>query len=607
VTAPKAEPRQRTSRWIYPPPPIPWQVTGNHWISIPCIHPVNASIHLIGAVNARTRSAVELAGARDFLAGEGQALAKIEMTVNGKRESLGAGGMVWEREGAWIPTFSSSIGQLGLRGTICAPAGKDAELPGMVIHLSVENRGSSSVTVSAALTGTLGWKQLRVRTPREITGPSYLHSDRGEVLLGCADTSGLMIAIATADAEGDAFASSSGDWGLASPEVSIAPGEREDIVFIAGMATEPDGALAMLDTIRRRGWRALMDQTRAHLSALAQATSEPQVDRLINRNLAFAFHTGVVRALDDGRIYPVRSRVPWNGHGLTVRSWDVLVWLLPALQLGDPAIAREVLLRMCELHGHAPGNGVSYLDGTLFENGFSIESAAAFPIAVDDYIVQTNDDAIVEEPALAEALYAAHEEIAHRKHPTLSLYSTDLGPTGAASSFPYTTHGNAVAAYALEVLSRTLDAKTAEKVQDAEAVRAAVLRHLSTEGKDGRSRLLAATDLDGHVDAGDDPSASLYWLPYFHLIGRDDSVYRRTVKQWDGTSSSELVERCARLVGPDPSTTLQWLRRASLDNGVAAELVDESGRAIGNGGDAALAGLVAYLAWYSVHALGARA
>jgi hypothetical protein len=39
---------------------------------------------------------------------------------------------------------------------------------------------------------------------------------------------------------------------------------------------------------------------------------------------------------------------------------------------------------------------------------------------------------------------------------------------------------------------------------------------------------------------------------------------------------------------------------------VAAELVDESGRATGNGGDAVLSGMVAYLAWYAVHALGAK-
>jgi hypothetical protein len=69
----------------------------------------------------------------------------------------------------------------------------------------------------------------------------------------------------------------------------------------------------------------------------------------------------------------------------------------------------------------------------------------------------------------------------------------------------------------------------------------------------------------------------------------------------------ELQVRCARLIGPNGADALEWLRRAPLDNGFAAELVDENGKAVGNGGDAALSGLIAYLVWYSSHALGLKA
>ena len=60
-------------------------------------------------------------------------------------------------------------------------------------------------------------------------------------------------------------------------------------------------------------------------------------------------------------------------------------------------------------------------------------------------------------------------------------------------------------------------------------------------------------------------------------------------------------------MGPDSAAVLQWLRRSALDNGLAAEEVDEAGRAVANGGDAALSGLVAWSAWYAVHALGTSA
>ena len=51
---------------------------------------------------------------------------------------------------------------------------------------------------------------------------------------------------------------------------------------------------------------------------------------------------------------------------------------------------------------------------------------------------------------------------------------------------------------------------------------------------------------------------------------------------------------------------MKWLRRAPLDGGLAAEIVDAEGRAVQNGGDASLAGLLAYMLWLAVHVLGVK-
>jgi AcrR family transcriptional regulator len=169
---------------------------------------------------------------------------------------------------------------------------------------------------------------------------------------------------------------------------------------------------------------------------------------------------------------------------------------------------------------------------------------------------------------------------------------------------PYTLHGNAVVAQALDVFRRTLDEETAREVEDPEAVRAALRRHFAVE-RDGKGVLAAATDLADGVALVDDPSASALWLPLYEAVERHDSAYRRTVKGL-GTEPRELVLQCARLFGPDSSAVQQWLRRAPLDGGFAAELVDQEGRAVANGGDAALSGLLAWSLWYAVHALGVR-
>jgi hypothetical protein len=160
-----------------------------------------------------------------------------------------------------------------------------------------------------------------------------------------------------------------------------------------------------------------------------------------------------------------------------------------------------------------------------------------------------------------------------------------------------------VVAQALEVFRRTLDEETAKEVQDPAAVRAALLRHFTTE-RDGKPVFAAAADLKGARADQDDPVGSAYWLPLYGAVERGDSTYRRTARALAGQHGETLAGRCARAMGPDAAQVLQWLRRAPLDNGFAAELVDDAGRAVGNGGDAALSGLLAYTAWYAVHVLG---
>jgi hypothetical protein len=380
------------------------------------------------------------------------------------------------------------------------------------------------------------------------------------------------------------------------------------VAFYLAVGPERDGAEATARVLRRRGWHELLASTRDALRSLEQSSGHAALDRLINRNLLFAYFYAVGRALDDAQYYLIRSRSPWTGHGVTVRDWEALAWTIPAVQLADPPLARELLLRTCELHGYAPGRGVHYLDGTLFEPGFGLEGVASYPIAVERYIRDTGDDRVVDEPVLADTLYLAAEDLATRRDARVPLYSTEVSPSGEPVAFPFTVHANAAVALALEVLRRTLDEETARGVQDPDAVRAAIQRHFVVEpgqGGGGHAAYVSSADLAGATSSVDDPSASIFWLPVFEAVARQDSTYRRTVKRIDVTPHM-LVHQCARIVGPDATMVLQWLRRAALDGGVAAEVVDEEGRAVGNGGDASLSGLLAWTTWYAASAFGER-
>lgn len=594
---------------LLPPPRIPWQITGNHWVALPCIHPADASIHAIGMLHRASRSAIEFAGAPNFADGAGPALARPSLDIAGVRHELSDVPIAWERALGWIPTFTCTIADIVVRGTIFAPYGRDADVSGAVYALSFENRRKEDTAIDVTLAGTLGHRQLRVRSPRVFEDANRASlGDGGTVLLEGSSLPGLAAVAFIADHAGgegpEPVASVDGNRFSLRRSLLVPAGGRAQAAFYFAVGPERDGAGATVRVLQRRGWRELLSSTRDALQSLEQSTGNEPMDRLINRNLLFAYFYGVGRALDDAQYYLVRTRVPWNGHGLTVRDWEALMWTVPAVQLADPPLARELLLRMCELHGYAPGRGVHYLDGTLFEPGFALEGVASYAVAADRYVRDTGDDRVVDEPALADTLYLSAEDLDARRDKRVPLYSTEVSPSGAPVAYPFTLHANAVVAQALEVLRRTLDEETARGLQDPEAVRAAINRHFVVETA-GKSTYASAIDLAGSTSLADDPSASAFWLPIYETVARQDSTYRRTVRGIDVTPHL-LAHQCARLVGPDATAILQWLRRAPLDGGVAAEVVDVDGRAAGNGGDASLSGLLAWSAWYAVNALGER-
>jgi hypothetical protein len=586
-----------------PAPEVAWQLTGNHWLSLPCIDPGDGSLRALGVLHRGARSAVEIAGAPGFLRAEGPPLLRPALQVNGVEKTLGGSGLAWERAMEWIPTFTTSVDSLVLRGTLFAPYGRDADVSGAVYALAIDNRASSAVRVEIAFEGTLGHRQIRVRTPRAADDAHVVATaPDGIILLEGAALPGLTAVAVAADP--DARIETSGNTFAVRREVTVPAGGRAHAAVYLAVAPERDGASATIAVMRRRGWSELLAATRDALRSLEQTVGHEGVDRLINSNLLFAYFYGAGRAIDDGHLYLVRTRAPWHGGGVTVREWEALSWTLPAVQLADGPLARELLLRACEVLGYLPGEGLHYFDGTMFEPGFTLEGLAAYALATDRYIRETNDDQIVEEPILAETLYLSSEDLAARRDADVPLYTTEIMPSGVTAPLPYTLHGNAVVAQMLDVLRRTLDEETANRLEEPDAVRAALLRHFATD-RGGKPALASAVDLDGHTADGDDPIASAYWLPLYDAVQRDDSIYRRTVR---GVASKpeHLAHQCARLIGPEAGDVLRWLRRAPLDHGLAAEIVDAEGRAVANGGDAALSGLLARSVWYAVHALGIR-
>ncbi|MGZ8491905.1 MAG: hypothetical protein ACXWZS_06840, partial [Gemmatirosa sp.] len=186
-----------------PPPQIPWQVTGNHWLSLPCVHPADGSLHAVGVLHRGSRAAVEFAGNADFQGGTGAPLLRPTLRVDGVLRELSEQGIAWERAVQWLPTFTCTVGSLVVRGTIFAPHGRDTDLSGAVYTISVENRGPQAVDVDLAVEGTLGHRQLRVRSPRAFDDAHRVSRVGDLVVLEGAALPGLVTFALGADGEAD--------------------------------------------------------------------------------------------------------------------------------------------------------------------------------------------------------------------------------------------------------------------------------------------------------------------------------------------------------------------------------------------------------------------
>ena len=396
-----------------------------------------------------------------------------------------------------------------MRGTIFAPYGRDADVSGAVYALSLENRGAADVDrrrdarrarsaidscacarrapfedasrVSARRVGrraARGVVAARARA-RRASSPTATRRRR--------DRRRRSYSLAAHDRD-RARAAASRSRSI-SPSVRSATAPRRRPACCA--------AAAGASCCRRRATRC---------RASSRAPGNEAVDRLINRNLLFAYFYGVGRALDDAQYYLVRTRAPWNGHGVTVRDWEALMWTLPAVQLADPPLARELLLRMCELHGYAPGRGVHYLDGTLFEPGFALEGVAAIRSRPTATSATPATIAIVDEPALADTLYLARRRsrrAARQARSAVLDRSEPVGRAGAASVHAARERGRRAGARRPAAHARRGDRARTRRIPTRCAPRSVATSSSSATGQGRRSRRRSISPASTSV--ADDP------------------------------------------------------------------------------------------------------
>lgn len=610
------------------------ELTGNDYVSIPIIHS-DAGMDAINVLHGASAGLIEWSG------GAG-ALLRPRIIFDGTAVDMTTA--QWRRLDRWIPVFTVTLPDGStVTGTICAPGGYPPAR-GFTVRIEAENKGRAPRDLEVELDVEWTWSHLRIATARPLAGANVLAADATAtaVTLEADDGRGPALAIGTshpatlqAAVGTDAFvplsagavmrtANGTAVRARITQSVQVRSSSRAGVVFNVGAGRERDGALAAAAALRRSGPDHWLRQARLELSHTLRSAQDHRWAEKLNRNLLFNRYYAVGRAIDDDRLYLLRSRSPLCPNPAVFNEREALVWSLPALIIADPGFAREAMFRAFELASERSGEHLRYIDGGSWDAAFVLDQFLLYAWALDHYAAATGDAAVLEDPLARQVLFETDGGAWMRLHPQHVLAPTELLPSGDVADFPFATMGNALLWRFAERLPRLVPAGNGDSLeppprfQDAAAEIAAAIWHHCVSEVDGHPILASSSNLEGEAAVYDDPALSLAMLPFFGFCSDDDPVWRATLEflrsprypLWRTGSIPGLAARtgsrqprtsalCADLLTHNAADALDRLLRVQMPSGVAAAEYDPDTGAAADPHHAALAGFVA---WTLVHA-----
>lgn len=601
-----------------------FECTGNEYVSLPEIR-ADGGISMFNAIHLSSRGLLEFSGG-----GEKPLLRPI-MQIDGSSE---VGPAEWSRAGDWIPSFTCTAGAVTFTGTIAAPVG----FKGFIYILHARNAGSRcklrwGLGGSWAECAHVIFTRKRLQAERNVR---YSKWTRGLILEARAGLPLMAAAISASEPLdevlvsaggnvlsplGEAEISASGDqpvrFELAQCRTLDAGGEAT-LAFYVSVNLEGDGAGTGGVDMARHGYRRLLESTQDWLARHRVSHSDPRLEAVLNRNLAFCCFYAFGRCLDGEQLVALTSRSPRYYVSAAFWARDALLWAFPALMMVDPSEARELLLVAFTRYLKNAGIHALYLDGTVLYPGFELDELAAYAVALEGYVTESGDTGILEEQAIQSGLLYLEDLLWARRHPQVDLFSTFLHPSDDPAVYPYLTYDNALVWRMLHFLADN-HARAGRSQQGlrcreaADGLARAVRNHLVVNGPFGPMFCWSA-DLEGNHLLYDDAPGGLQLLAHYGFCAPDDPVYRNTVC-WaysphnpyyyhDGRFVENgcehahhpwLLHAANSLLGLRPGQAEDLLRRAEMDGGLVCETIDrQSGRVKTGAAFATCAGFVAY-------------
>jgi hypothetical protein len=502
--------------------------TGNDWIALPSIRAGDAALQNFNIISMRYRGLLEGAGVAD------RPLMTPFIEIAGVRRPLA--NLQWSVRDYWIPTGTMEADGVRVRITYAAPPDSRAA----IVRFQVTNLGAVPVRLAPGMDLDWGKTNRVTYSPEPLSGkramsPTPIDTDM-EVFEYNTDDTQIAWGFAYVGSQGTLRTGSDNPGLTARQEAELAPGQTLDVHFVIGVGLDEYSAAYAMRVLNKKidryGLDGVIDQAAADAHGRTRTTGDPELDKIMNRNLLFSTYFAWGRAIDTEQFTGMTSRS--NRYYVSAAYWDrdALLWSFPAVLDSDPARAREILDYALGVQARNIGIHSRFIDGVVLEDGFELDELVAPIVALASYVDKTHDMSVVERHR--GVLDTLLEKLRAQRDPMTGLYATFQDSQDEYVRKPFSIYDNVLTWKALADLAgiatrehRTRDAASLKS--EAAKLKAAIYRYGVLTGAEGAGGPIFAALVDAKGgDFVDVPPGSLMKLPALDFVAENDPIFRRT-------------------------------------------------------------------------------
>jgi hypothetical protein len=502
--------------------------TGNDWIALPAIRASDGALQNFNVISMRYRGLLEVAGVAD------RPLMTPFVEVAGVHRPLAQ--LKWWLRDYWIPTGTMEADGVRVRLTYVVPPASRAA----IVRLQVTNLRTAPLRVAPGMVVDWGKTNRVTYSPEPLSGsrtmsPTPVDTDM-EIFKYNTDDTQIAWGFAYVGSKGTLHTGNENPGLSALHEANLEPGQTLDVHFLIGAGLDQYSAAYAMRVLNKKidryGLDGVIDGAADDAHRRTRTTGDPELDRIMNRNLLFTTYYAWGRAIDTEQFTGMTSRS--NRYYVSAAYWDrdALLWSFPGLLDSDMSRAREALDYALGTQARNIGIHSRFIDGVVLEDGFELDELVAPIIALASYLDKTNDMAMLERHRAVIAMLL--ERLRRERDPTTGLFATFQDAQDEYLQKPFSIYGNVLAWKALgdlaAIAAREHRAREAASLKsEAAKLKAAILRYGVLDGAPGAGGPIFAANVNAAGgDFIDVPPGSLMKLPALGFISEDDPLFRRT-------------------------------------------------------------------------------